>query len=155
MKNLTTWLLVFFIVMFAAFRIIVIIETQQGQSLEGLTSKNIEMEIGLMFVTLLSLLFIIKRKLFGALLYSITYVLYFGVDLLDMLANGLQMNITNALNLLSTGIGILLPLMVLFDTLLDKTRKINPTNKKTDWFYKNEQYDRKFDERADRNEYKF
>ena len=32
---------------------------------------------------------------------------------------------------------------------------INPKDKKTDWFYKNEQFDRKFDERADRNEYKF
>ena len=27
--------------------------------------------------------------------------------------------------------------------------------KKEDWFYANEQYDRKFDERADRNQYKF
>lgn len=154
MKNLSTWLLVIFIIMFAAFRIVVIIETQQGQSLEGLTSTNVEIEIGLIFVTLLSLLFIIKRKLIGAILYSISYILYFGTDLYNMLTNGIQANLTNALGLLSVGIGLLLPLMVLFDTLLDKSRKINPVNKQTDWFYKNEQYDRKFDERVDRNEYK-
>ena len=27
--------------------------------------------------------------------------------------------------------------------------------RKTDWFYKNEQFDRQFDDRADRNQYKF
>lgn len=154
MKNLSTWLLVIFIVMFAAFRIVVIIETQQGQSLEGLTSTNVELEIGLMFVTLISTLLIIKRKLLGAILYSCSYILYFGTDLYNMLTTGIQANLTNALELISVGIGLLLPLMVLFDILLDKSRKINPVNKQTDWFYKNEQYDRKFDERADRNEYK-
>ena len=39
--------------------------------------------------------------------------------------------------------------------LLDKNRKAHPVDKKTDWFYKNEKFDRQFDERADRNEYKF
>lgn len=155
MKNFSTWLLVMFIVMFAAFRIIVIIETQQGQSLGGVTSNNVQIEIGLMFVTLISLLFIVKRKLLGAILYSTAYFFYFGADLYNLVISGNLMNLGNALGLLSSGIGILLPLFVLFDTLLDKSRKINPVDKQTDWFYKNEQYDRKFDERADRNEYKF
>ena len=29
-----------------------------------------------------------------------------------------------------------------FDLLLDKNRKANPKNKKTDWFFKNEKFDR-------------
>lgn len=154
MKNLSTWLLAMFMVMFSAFRIIVVIETQQGSSLGGLTSSNISIEIGLIFLTLLCLLLVIKRKLLGAIIYAIAYIWYFGTDLFNILTNGTQLNLTNALGLLSAGIGIFLPLMVLFDTLLDKSRKINPVDKQTDWFYKNEQYDRKFDERADRNEYK-
>ena len=39
--------------------------------------------------------------------------------------------------------------------LVDKGRKANPKDKKTDWFFKNSDYDRKYDDRADRNEYKF
>ena len=52
-------------------------------------------------------------------------------------------------------LGILLSTLVFIDILLDRTRTSSRSNKLTDWFYKNEQYDRKFDERADRNEYKF
>lgn len=155
MKNFSTWLLAMFIVMFSAFRIIVVIETQQGSSLAGLTSDNIYLEIGLIFLTLLCLLLVIKRKVLGGIIYVVSYIFYFGTDLLNILTTGIQLDITNALRLFSSGVGILLPLMVLFDTLLDKSRKINPVDKQTDWFYKNEQYDRKFDERADRNEYKF
>jgi len=38
--------------------------------------------------------------------------------------------------------------------LLDKGRKANPKDKKTDWFYNNEQFDRKLDERSDKNNYR-
>ena len=51
-------------------------------------------------------------------------------------------------------IGIILPLIVLIDLLLDKNRKENPKDKKTDWFYQNEQFDRKLDDRADKNNYR-
>ena len=51
-------------------------------------------------------------------------------------------------------IGIILPLAVLLDLLLDKNRKMNPKDEKTDWFYKNEQFDRKLDDRADKNNYR-
>ena len=51
-------------------------------------------------------------------------------------------------------IAIALPLVALFDILFDKNRKKNPVDKKTDWFYKNEEYDRKLDERADKNNYR-
>ena len=154
MKNLSTWLLAMFIVMFSAFRILVVIETQQGSSFMGLTSSNITIEIALIFLTLISLLFIVKRKMIGAITYTVSYVWFFGADLISILMSGTLLGMTEALRLLSAGVGVLLPVMVLFDTLLDKSRKINPIDKKTDWFYKNEQYDRKFDERADRNEYK-
>ena len=51
-------------------------------------------------------------------------------------------------------IGIILPIAVLADLLLDKGRKANPKDKKTDWFYNNEQFDRKLDERSDKNNYR-
>lgn len=43
----------------------------------------------------------------------------------------------------------------MFDLILDKNRKAHPVDKKTDWFYKNKDFDRQYDERADKNQYKF
>ena len=37
---------------------------------------------------------------------------------------------------------------------LSKIKTVYEEEKKTDWFYKNEKYEREFDERADRNQYK-
>ena len=42
--------------------------------------------------------------------------------------------------------------------IADKGRKINPSDGKTDWYFKNEKYDEELkarDEREDKNEYKF
>ena len=61
----------------------------------------------------------------------------------------------NYADILFAFIGIILPVAILFDLLLDKNRKEHPVDKKTDWFYKNENFDRKLDERADKNHYKF
>ena len=41
------------------------------------------------------------------------------------------------------------------DILVNKNRSLGKDNKSGDWFYKNEAFDREFDERADRNQYKF
>jgi len=159
MKNMSTWLLSFFMVMFAGFRVIVTITNQQGSPIEGIVVENLALEIALIFLTLLCLLLVIKRKLIGALIYAVSHFWYYGIGLFNtiygILINGDKINISSSIQILSSAIGVLLPLMVLLDTLADKGRKINPVDKKTDWFYKNEQFDRKFDERADRNEYKF
>ena len=40
------------------------------------------------------------------------------------------------------------------DVNVNKDKKDNPKDKKTDWFYKNEQFDREKDERADKNNYR-
>ena len=41
------------------------------------------------------------------------------------------------------------------DIFLNKDRKGSTRDKKTDWFYTNKDYDRKLDDRADKNQYKF
>ena len=50
--------------------------------------------------------------------------------------------------------GMILPIIALFDLLLDKNRTAHPKDKKTDWFYKDEKFDRQKDERADTNNYR-
>ena len=65
-----------------------------------------------------------------------------------------SLEISNYMTVFLELIGIVLPLAAVFDVLLDKNRKAHPTDKKTDWFYKNEEYDRKLDDRADKNNYR-
>lgn len=45
-------------------------------------------------------------------------------------------------------------MLTFLDILVNKNRNLGSGTKKADWFYKNEDYDRKFDERADRNQYR-
>ena len=56
--------------------------------------------------------------------------------------------------IIASTIGIAVALFAFLNISVDKNRAAHPTDKKTDWFYKNEQYDRKLDDRADKNNYR-
>ena len=92
----------------------------------------------------------------GSLLYLTIHALYFGNDVTNKLSimSHDALTVAQSTDLMFSMIGIILPLAVLIDLLLDKNRKENPTDKKTDWFYKNEEFDRKLDDRADKNNYR-
>ncbi len=161
MKNFSTWLLVMFMAMFWAFRIIVAVTYELGADFGGIEPLNQTLEIILLFVVLACMLLIIKRKMIGALIYLLGYGMYFGTNLMTgittLITANSDMNMSNAgmyLNTFIALIGITIPVAVLFDLLLDKSRKANPKDKKTDWFYKNEQFDREMDDRADKNNYR-
>ena len=158
MKNFSTWILVMFMVMFWILRIIVAISAQFNWDIAGMVPLNQQMEIVLLFVVLICLILVVKRKLVGGLIYLLAYGIYFGVDV----ANNIQ-TIIDAIegadvgiyiNLFMSIVGIILPIAVLLDLIADKNRKNHPKDKKTDWFYTNEQFDRKLDERADKNNYR-
>jgi len=156
MKSVSSYLLLFFMIMFWIFRIVVAFTTSMGMEI-GFTPLDMNMEIILLFVTLLCVLLITKRKLLGAIIYVISYGMYFGVDVYNnimKILDGAVLTLQEGSNLLMSFIGIVIPIAVLFDLLIDKNRKAHPVDKKTDWFYTNEQYDRKIDERADQNQYK-
>ena len=159
MKNFSTILLVMFVAMFWVFRLIVAFMYEIGKDLGGIVPYNQQMEIILLFVVLLCMILIVKRKMVGALLYLVAYGMYFGTNLVSTFENmanpgeGL-VDITIYLSGFIALLGIALPIAVLLDLLLDKNRKAHPKDKKTDWFYKNEKFDRKLDERADKNNYR-
>ena len=159
MKNFSTIILVMFVAMFWFFRMVVAFMYEIGQDLGGIVPYNQQMEIILLFVVLLCMILIVKRKMIGALIYLVAYGIYFGTGLVSSfgaMANpgeGL-IDVTIYLNGFISLVGIVLPIAVLLDLLLDKNRKAHPKDKKTDWFYKNEAYDRKLDERADKNNYR-
>ena len=81
MKNFSTWLLVCFMVMYWVFRIMVALMTQMHQNFI-VQPFNITIEIILLFVVLVCLVLIVKRKMVGALIYLVSYVMYFGSDVI-------------------------------------------------------------------------
>ena len=161
MKNFSTWMLVIFMAMFWLLRVVVAFTYEMGIEFGGIEPINQTMEIILLFVVLLCMLLIIKRKMIGALIYLLAYGMYFGTNLITgitaittVTAEVTTFDIGIYLNTFISLIGIVIPIAIIFDLLLDKNRKANPKDKKTDWFYKNEQFDRKMDERADKNNYR-
>ena len=145
MKNFSTWMLVMFMAMFWVLRIIIAFTYEVGGSFGGIEPFNQTMEIILLFVVLLCMLLVIKRKMIGALIYLLAYGMYFGTDLMTgittIMSSTAEITPTSMglyLGTIVSLIGIALPLAVLFDLLLDK----------------NEQFDRKMDDRADKNNYR-
>lgn len=157
MKKLSTYLLVMFMIIFWIVRIIVTIMSQMGKDFMGMVPMNETFEIVILFATLLCLVLVAKRKLTGSLLYLTLHAIYFGGDItnkLSIMANNESLTLGENMQLIFSMLGIILALAVLIDLLLDKNRKENPKDKKTDWFYKNEEFDRKLDDRADKNNYR-
>ncbi len=162
MANFSTWLLAIFMVMFWLFRAIVALSTQFSMDFLGLVAYDFNWEVIIAFVTLICILLVVKRKLIGSLLYLMLYGVYFGEHFITnivILAQGQgTMTIDFAMNLFIDVVAILLAVFVLLDMLVDKGRKANPIDRKTDWYFKNEKYDEELkarDQREDQNEYKF
>ena len=156
MKNFSTWLLVMFMAMFWAFRVLVAVMPEFGTTLGSFVPLNGQVEIILSFVVLACMVLVVKRKLLGAIIYVVAYGMYFGVDLFNNVSAIMNESLapSGTLNAFVSFLAIVLACAVLFDMLIDKGRKANPKDKKTDWFYNNEQFDRKMDDRADKNNYR-
>jgi len=158
---LSTILLILFIFMFWFFRVIVALCTQFSVNLIGIISYNLEFEIIISFVILFCIVLIIKRKLIGALLYSVLYVIYFGKHLLSgmiSIFNGVNPTIEVSTNLVCDLCAILLVFFCLLDIIADKNRKKTPKDRNTDWYFNNKDYDeeiKKRDPREDKNNYKY
>ncbi len=154
---LISYLITMFAGLFWIFRVVVALTMSLDVNI-GFTVPNLTEEIVMLFVTLLCLVLIVRRKLLGAILYAISYGWYFGKDILNVviqIQNGETLNASQMLNVFVAFIAVILAISTVVDIGINKNRKGSTKDKKTDWFYKNEQFDREFDERADRNNYKF
>ena len=157
MSKFSTYLLVMFMVIFWILRIIITLMAQLGKDFMGVVPINTTFEVVLLFLFLICAILVVKRKIIGALLYLGLHAVYFGGDItakIGILSNGETLTIGQSADLMLSIIGIIIPLAVLIDLLLDRGRKEHPVDKKTDWFYKNEKFDREIDERADKNNYR-
>ena len=156
MTSLFSYLVTIFGGMYWLFRVIISITYTMDVDI-GIEPLNYNIEIILLFVTLFCMILIIKRNIFGALIYFICYGLYFGTDVYNGFTNVIngQTDITSYVSLVISLLGVIIPILTVMDVLLNKDRQGNGKDKKTDWFYTNKEYDRELDKRADKNQYKF
>lgn len=150
MKNMSSYLLVMFMVLFWIFRIVAAGATTFGIDI-GIPIIEFNFEIILIFVTLVCIILVVKRNIIGSIIYLVMHGYYFGVNLFQTLLGNTTFDYMGTI---ISFIGVILPVVLLFEMLFDKNRKTHYKDGKTDWYYNNEQYDRKYDERADRNNYR-
>ena len=155
MKNFSSWLIAMFAFLFWGFRLVGTVLYSIGNEFMFVPS-NMTMEIALLFITFICICFMVKRKLLAAIIYLVAHFIYYGPVFLEhfigLFNNTLPMELY--MSTLFELFALALAIAAVFDVLLDKNRKAHPTDKKTDWFYTNKDYDRKLDERADKNNYR-
>ena len=154
-KTMAHYLIIMFMVMLLIFRFIVLTTTVLGINFP-IKITNESIEIGVIFITLLCIILFTKTKLIGGILYLITAFIYYGIEfskILPLIING---TITQDLGIqaIVLMIELVIPIFALFILIYDKKQEIDPGDKKTDFFYKGNQYDRKLDDRADKNNYR-
>ena len=158
MKSLSSWLLVMFMGMFWVFRIVVAFQAQYGQDFGGFIAFNLTIEVILLFLTIVCMALVLRRNIIGGIIYLGAYGYYFGgyilTNSLPSLLNGETLSIATLQNTMVSAVGLIIALLVFFDLLIARVRRRDPKDKKTDWYFQNDKYDRKYDERADKNEYR-
>lgn len=157
MNSFSKYLLISLAGVFLILRVIITVSFQFGNEFMGLTPYNEIFEIILMFLTLICLIFIAKGNIIGPVAYLSLYTIYFGGDItnkLGIISAGETLGMTQSMELMFSIVGIILPIAILLEWLLSKKNSVNHKDKKTDWYYQNEKFDRQYDERADRNNYK-
>ena len=80
MKSFANYMIVTFMGMFWIFRLVVAIMAGNGNNFIVTPIDN-TIEIALLFITVVCIVLVIKRKMFGGVLYLVSYLAYFGVDL--------------------------------------------------------------------------
>lgn len=155
MKTMANYLIIMLSVMLFIFRLIVVFTTTMGIEF-AVTSLNVNLEIGLLFVMLICIILISRNKLSGAVILTVSSIAYYGADILQKFTYISQNNVSieMAMELVISVVCVIIPIFAFFIIAFAKEQEKRPVDKKTDFFYKNEAYDRKYDERADKNNYR-
>lgn len=155
MASLYSYLLTFFGIAFWFFRVITTLLYQLD--IEFFSKPlNVTYEIIVLFSTLPCIVLVVKRNIIGAAAYMGIYLTYFGTAIYEIFLSTqtIGFNLINSSDMLMTFIGAIIPVLTFIDILVNKNRSIGKDSGKGDWFYKDSKFDRNFDERADRNQYR-
>ena len=112
-------------IMFWMIRVVVALGTELKWDLNGLEPLNMQIEVGLLFLTLVCIILVAKRKIVGGLIYLLSYGMYYGtfvVNNLETLQNAVEggVDINLYMQLFVSLIGVILPIAVMLDLLADK-----------------------------------
>lgn len=154
-RTMSHYLIIMFMVMLLIFRFVVLFTTVLGINFPVIT-ENESIEIAIIFITLVCIILFTKTKLIGGILYLVTSFIYYGIEfykLIPSITNG-SISQDAGIQAIVLMIELVIPIFAFFILLYDKKQEIRPTDKKTDFFYKGDQYDRKYDDRADKNNYR-
>ena len=141
---------------FWIFRVIVMIMYTTGTKLP-IAPMNVTFEIVLLFITFVCIILIAKRKMLGAVIYLIAQCAYFGVDAYKNIETIIETQPQTAtyISLFISTIAVIIPVLAVMNIGLSTGKKSTGFHKKTDWFYGTREYERKMDDRADQNQYKY
>ena len=156
MKELMKYLSITLMIMFWIIRIIIELASELVKEfLGGIKPINSTFEIALLFLTLVCIVLVARRNLVGGLAYLALYAVYFGGNITNKLINSTgSLSLVDSVDIALSIFGIIIALFVVIDILIDKKQRLNPKDEKNDWFFNNKNYDRKLDERADKNKYR-
>lgn len=156
MKSLFSYLITILAVIYWMFRVIVSLMYSMGKEFIC-QPLDPNIEIGILFLTIPSIIFIIRRNVIAATLYFGMYAAYFGTILFNSLtgmpAEQETLAFSNFTSIFVTALGVVIPFLVFADVAIQKS-SFHPVDKNTEWYYNNEKYERKYDDRADTNHYK-
>lgn len=141
--------------MLLAFRVIVLFTTVLAIDFP-VVSLNENLEMIMILVALVCIILFTKTKLTGGIIYLVASWMYYGAEVFRLLPSfkAGAMTMDQGIQAIVLLIELAIPIFALFILLYDKKQEIKPTDKKTDFFYNTDAYDRQYDERADKNNYR-
>ena len=154
MRTMANYLIIMLTVVLFIFRLIVVITATMG--IEFMIQPiNVNYDLALLFIMIICIILMSKNKLSGAVILSIASIAYYGPTLLGQIT-GLStgVNINSALEAVVSLACVIIPIFAFFIIAFAKEQEKRPVDKKTDFFYKGDTYDRKYDDRADKNNYR-
>jgi len=155
MRSMANYLIIMLTIMLFIFRMIVVFTTILGIDFM-VQAINVNYEMGLLLIMIVSIILMSKNKLSGSIILLIASLAYYGPSLLNQITYVLSKTISleTAMEIVISLVGIIIPLFAFFIIAFAKEQEKRPVDKKTDFFYKTDAYDRKYDERADKNNYR-
>ena len=154
MKTMANYLIIMFSVMLFIFRLAVLFTT--SMEIEFVVrATNVNFEVAYIFRMFISIIALSRNKLWGGILYLLSSLVYLGPTFwneFQAMSNGTS--VETATEMLVTLICMVIPIFAFFIIALAKRQEKSPVDKKTDFFYKTDAYDRKYDEIADRSNYR-
>ena len=154
MRTISNYLIIMLSILLFIFRLVVVFTATMG--IEFMVEPiNVKYEIALLFVMIICIILMSKNKLSGAIILTISSIAYYGPTLLSQVTNlSAGASLDSAMQAVISVICVIIPIFAFFIIAFAKEQEKRPVDQKTDFFYKDDTYDRNYDDRADRNNYR-